>query len=122
MGTVNDGMILNFDFAPTFLDYAVVNTLDERPSSSFRSLMQVELAHLNVLPLPDTPGAPQYLRRFPLCPNSAELTAKLDRLQAEASDQPNSSPTSRGKYQKCLSYYYLVLSQLSTNLATDKQP
>jgi len=48
VGTVNDGMILNFDFAPTFLDYAVVNTLDERPSSSFRSLMQVELAHLNV--------------------------------------------------------------------------
>ena len=51
----------------------------------------------------------------------AELTAKLDRLQAEAGDQPNSSPTSRGKYQKCLSYYYLVLSQLSTNLAMDKQ-
>ena len=41
----------------------------------------------------------------------AELTAKLDRLQAEASDQPNSYPasrshrgtrwaTARGKYQK----------------------
>ena len=77
MGTVNDGMILNFDFAPTFLDYAVVNTLDERPSSSFRSLMQVELAHLNVLPLPDTPGAPQYLRRFPLSPNSSRIDGEV---------------------------------------------
>ncbi|MAT78052.1 hypothetical protein CMK14_23300 [Candidatus Poribacteria bacterium] len=62
----------------------------------------------------------------------AELTAKLDRLQAEAGDQPNSYPASRshrgdtvgycaGKVSKMIVPLLSVLSQFSTNLSTDKQ-
>ena len=42
-GSVNDRMILNVDFAPTFLDYAGIPIPDEMQGCSFRSLLRGEV-------------------------------------------------------------------------------
>ena len=140
--TINDDMILNLDFASTFLDCAGVDTPDEMQGTSFRPLMQgnlpqgwrtsmyyrywMHLAHHNVyahyglrthrykliyyyadgLGTPgsaDDPCPPEWemfdLEKDPCEMNSvyddpayaqiqAKLTVELDRLQAEAGDQP----------------------------------
>ncbi len=39
-GAVNDDMILNVDFAPTFLDYAGIGSPDEFQGTSFRRLLE----------------------------------------------------------------------------------
>ena len=41
-GTVNEDMILNVDFAPTFLDYAGIDVPEEFQGTSFRSLLEGE--------------------------------------------------------------------------------
>ena len=41
-GTVNDEMILNVDFAPTFLDYAGVDSPEVFQGTSFRPLLEAE--------------------------------------------------------------------------------
>jgi len=44
-GTVNTNMILNVDFAPTFLDYAGVDIPEQMQGTSFRPLLKGQVPH-----------------------------------------------------------------------------
>ena len=65
-GSINTDMILNTDFAPTFLDYAGIDIPETFQGSSMRPLLNGEtpegLANIDVLSLLDAPCTPPCLR------------------------------------------------------------